>query len=214
MITFIHSRKQIVNSTFRMSADVIKAIKSTISNILPVSSEATAKLVSFVTVKTISAGEDFVRRGTRNESEYFIVKGICRGYVLNPDGQDITLSFYRENTAMSPHICRTVNFISQINVQALTDTVIGSFNTMALMNLMIEDPEIRNWGNKVLETELLLKSEKEYGMAAMTAKERLLHFRNKYSNLENLIPHPYIASYLGITSVSLSRLRRDLAEKK
>ena len=42
------------------------------------------------------------------------------------------------------------------------------------------------------------------------AKERLIEFRNKYKILENLIPHTDIASYLGITNISLSRLRKDL----
>jgi CRP-like cAMP-binding protein len=75
---------------------------------------------------------------------------------------------------------------------------------------MIEVLEIRNFANTVLQNELLAKIDKEIGLASLSAKDRLLHFRNKYPLLENIIPHPDIASYLGITNISLSRLRRDL----
>jgi hypothetical protein len=54
--------------------------------------------------------------------------------------------------------------------------------------------------------------EKEIGMASQTAKERLIKFREDYPILENLIPHTTISTYLGITNISLSRLRNELAK--
>jgi hypothetical protein len=75
---------------------------------------------------------------------------------------------------------------------------------------MVQDLEIREFGNTVLRNELKKKVEKEIGLASLTAKERLIQFRKDYPFLENLIPHPYIASFLGITNVSLSRLRKEL----
>ncbi len=86
------------------------------------------------------------------------------------------------------------------------------FDADQFLNLMIEDIEIRNWGNAILLNELILKTEKEMALASQTAKERLIRFRNEFGILENLIAHPIIASYLGITNVSLSRLRTELAK--
>jgi CRP-like cAMP-binding protein len=54
------------------------------------------------------------------------------------------------------------------------------------------------------------KVEKEIGLASFTAKKRLIRFREQYALLENLIPHTDIATYLGITNISLSRLRKEL----
>ena len=62
-----------------------------------------------------------------------------------------------------------------------------------------------------MQNELARKVDKEIGLVSLTAKERLLKFRAQYPLLENLIPHPIIASYLGITNISLSRIRGDLA---
>ena len=61
------------------------------------------------------------------------------------------------------------------------------------------------------DIELQNKVEKEIEMASLTAKERLINFRNKFQSLENIVPHTTIATYLGITNISLSRLRKELS---
>jgi CRP-like cAMP-binding protein len=87
------------------------------------------------------------------------------------------------------------------------------FDAQAFVNLMIENLEIRAFGNTVLKNELLHKVEKEIGLATLSAKQRLLAFRNHFPMLENVVSHPPIASYLGITPISLSRIRGELAKE-
>jgi hypothetical protein len=53
----------------------------------------------------------------------------------------------------------------------------------------------------------MAKVEKEIALASLKGKDRLLLLRKNYPNIENCIPHADIASYLGITTISLSRLR-------
>jgi CRP-like cAMP-binding protein len=77
---------------------------------------------------------------------------------------------------------------------------------------MINHIDIREFGNMLLQNELLAKVEKEIALASLNGRERLILFREKYHFLENLISHVDIASYLGITNISLSRLRRGLLE--
>lgn len=84
------------------------------------------------------------------------------------------------------------------------------FDSDQFLNLMIQNLEIRNFGNSILLNELIKKTEKEISLGSLSAKDRLINFRNEYSLLENLIPHSIIASYLGITNVSLSRLRKEI----
>ncbi len=152
----------------------------------------------------------FVKRSRRNEKEYLLLKGVCRSYVIDPQGKEVTLAFFLEKSPISPNISRTCNLISSVSIQALTDIEIASFSTTQLMQLMVANREIREWGNTVLQNELFKKVEKELSFSTMTAKERLMKFRERFHQLENLVPHPHIASYLGITNVSLSRLRREV----
>ena len=185
-------------------------VKNIVDGIFPITKESFQKIDDLLTFETFEKDDVFIQRNKRNEKEYFILSGVCKSYLINPDGDEITISLFTENSILSPHQTRTPKNISNLNFKALTNLEIASINAKEFENLMIENIEIRNFANTVLQNELMLKVEKEIGLATLTAKERLIEFRKKYRLLENLIPHTDIASYLGITNISLSRLRKDL----
>lgn len=180
------------------------------NDVFPISEKSFNDLSTLFKYSTKSKDEVFISRGKKNNSEYLILKGYCRSFLINPEGEDITLSFFMERSVLSPNITRTKEQISLINFQALTDLEVVEFDADKFLNLMIENLEVRNFGNTILLYELIIKTEKEISLVSLTAKERLIQFREKYSILENLIAHPMIASYLGITNVSLSRLRSEI----
>ncbi len=142
-------------------------------------------------------------------SEYLLLKGIARTFLLNTEGEEITLSFFEDNTVLPPFVTRTVNGKSLLYCEAISDCTFAKINAKAFESLMIVNLEIREFGNTVLRQELLHKVNKEIRMASWSAKDRLGQFRKDFEMLENKIPHPMIASYLGITNVSLSRLRKQ-----
>lgn len=170
------------------------------------------EIESNIEFTTIEKGEVFIKRNRRNSQEYFILDGICRNYLINPEGEEITISFFKQKSIISPFSTRTENEISLLNFQALTELSIATIDSTFFENLMLQNKEIRHFGNTVLRKELKQKVTKEIGLASLSAKERLLNFRTDFPNFENLIPHTIIASYLGITNISLSRLRGDLAK--
>lgn len=144
-----------------------------------------------------------------DNSEYILLSGIVRTFLVNTEGEEITLCFFEENTIIPPHVTRTENGKSLLYCEALTDCTFAQMDAQQFENLMIENLEIRGFGNSVLRQELLNKVQKEIRMASWTSKQRLEQFRIDFSMLENRVPHPIIASYLGITNVSLSRLRKQ-----
>jgi CRP-like cAMP-binding protein len=194
-----------------MNFNQIKENTKSIINKFSSVSERSLDLVSkLIEIEVYEKGDVFIDKGKNNNSEYFVFEGICRSFLLNPDGEEVTISFFLDDGVLSPNKTRTANQISQLNFQALTKITLASFNADKFEQLMINHIDIREFGNMVLQNELLTKVEKEIGLASFTAKERLIFFREKYHFLENLISHVDIASYLGITNVSLSRLRKDL----
>ena len=78
---------------------------------------------------------------------------------------------------------------------------------------MDQNPQIRRFGQSVVEREFTTSLNFEVLFRSHSAKDRLLYFRENYPALENMIPHTVIASFLGITPVSFSRLRNELAKK-
>ena len=183
-----------------------------VNKVSPVSEGSLDLMSDLILVEVYEKGDVFIDRGKKNNKEYFVYEGVCRSFLLSPEGEEVTISYFLEGSVLSPNKTRTANQISHLNFQALTRLTVASLNADKFEQLMINHIDIREFGNMVLQNELLAKVEKEIGLASLNAKERLILFREKYHFLENLISHADIASYLGITNISLSRLRRELRE--
>lgn len=183
--------------------------KPIINGVWPISGRSLDLVAELIEVESYEKGDLIIGKGKRNSKEYFVFEGVCRSFLHSPEGDEVTISYFLESEVLSPNKTRTANQLSQLNFQALTNLTIASMDADKFEQLMINHLDIREFGNMVLQNELLSKVEKEIGLASLSAKERLQLFRKKYHFLENLIPHTDIASYLGITNVSLSRLRKD-----
>lgn len=192
------------------SAQIKEYTKSLINNVSPISEASLDLIVNLIEVETYEKGDLFIDIGKKNNKEYFVFQGVCRSFVYSPEGDEVTISYFLENEVLSPNKTRTANQLSQLNFQALNNLSIASMDSDKFEQLMIDHLDIREFGNRVLQNELLVKVEKEIGLASLNAKERLILFREKYHFLENLISHVDIASYLGITNISLSRLRKEI----
>lgn len=186
-------------------------LKEIVNSIYPISSTSLKVMEDMLELDSIEKGEIFIKRNTRNRKEYFIFDGICRSYLISPEGEEITISFFTSNSVLSPFSIRTKEELSVLNFQALTDVKLASIDAFELEQIRMNNLEIRRFANSVMYNELARKVDKEIGLASLSAKERLLKFRAQYPSLENQISHPIIASYLGITNISLSRLRGDLS---
>ena len=183
-----------------------------ILSISPMSEASLEAITGLVHLIEYPKNEIFIERSKRNSYEYFVLEGVCRSFLLNPEGEEITISFFTGSSIISPFTTRTSNEMSNLNFQALTPLKLGVMDAALFEGYMVENLEIREFGNRVLRNELKQKVDKEIGMASMTAKERLLKFREQFPGLENLIPHTTISTYLGITNISLSRLRNELVK--
>ncbi|MFB6341361.1 Crp/Fnr family transcriptional regulator [Saccharicrinis sp. FJH62] len=181
-----------------------------IHSIHPLSQQNIAKIKALIEYQSIPKGEVFIKLNQINRSEYFLIEGICKSFLHNPDGEEITISFFDDNSVLSPYTTRTSGERSILNFKALTDIELGVLKAEDFEALMIENLEIRSFGNQTLRNELMHKIQKETGLATLTAKQRLINFRQRFPLLENMIPHTDIATFLGITNISLSRLRKEL----
>ncbi len=149
-----------------------------------------------------------------NGYEYFILKGIAHRYNISDEGEYVTTGFYYPASVITPNFARTINARSIFSLQTLTDCVVAQIPVTAFDHLRHTIPDIRQFGQQVVEQQLSKSILNETVFRSCTAKQRLELVRNEYPNLENLVPHNIIASYLGITPVSFSRLRNEIAGRK
>ncbi len=182
-------------------------ISSIINSVIRISDRSTEKIIDIVKYENYKKGELIVSVGQKNNLEYFIIDGICKSFLTNPEGEDVTISFFMSKSIISPSTTRNREGKSVINIKALTDIQIAAIDATEFEKLMISDIEIREFGNSVLRNELMAKVQKEMALASLKGRDRLLLLRKNFPNIENQIPHADIASFLGITTISLSRLR-------
>lgn len=163
-------------------------------------------------IRELPKNKDIFLEQKKNESEYLIIAGVAHRYNISDKGEIVTSGFYMAKSVITPHFARTNMGKSIFSLQTLTEVVLAEISVVELDNLRNSNNEFREFGQKTIEAELTKTFYNEVVFRSYSAKERLLELRKQHPNLENVIPHNIIASYLGITNVSFSRLRGDLTK--
>jgi CRP-like cAMP-binding protein len=141
----------------------------------------------------------------------YIRSGIMRVHYFNDKGEEITRYFIEENNIVVDVHCFDHKTPSTQYVQAVTDCELLIFSEEALKTL---SATILDWDlilGKIREKGLLDKVRRIAPMMSEDATSRYLSFLEKFPGLVNRIPLSYLATYLGITQSSLSRIRKQLA---
>ena len=119
------------------------------------------------------------------------------------------MGFHVGPGVVTPNIARTRSGRSLVSIRATSDAQIARINTNDLTQLMISTTPIRDWANGILREELGRKADREWCLASLGGADRLTWFRESYPGYEADFNHTLIASFLGITPVTLSRLRHS-----
>ncbi|GAA4458112.1 Crp/Fnr family transcriptional regulator [Nibrella saemangeumensis] len=172
------------------------------------------KLLESCQIRHLTKDEFLTQEHQPDTYEYFLLEGLVHRSLLGEHGEYVTTGFYTAPTVVTPHFARTVTGRSLFTLQALTPACVAYMPVAALDALRYSLDDVKRFGQDVLADELRQSIHHEVAFRAWSAKERLLDLRQAYPNLENLVPHSLIASYLGITPVSFSRLRHELAQHR
>jgi len=142
----------------------------------------------------------------------FIVTGSMR-YFYVKDGQDITNYFSFENELVSSYKSYLTGNLGFTYIQALEDTALITFTRVA-MEQMLANPmlayKMERFGRRVAEHYLCCYEDRVASFITQTPEERYLQLLNTGREILQRMPQHYIANFLGITPVSLSRIRRRI----
>ncbi len=139
----------------------------------------------------------------------FIVGGVIRGCYYNNKGEEITRCFVMENSLVCDYVNFEANTSSTEYLQAATDCSLIVFSQKdweELSHIIVGWDNIKN---KMVQLCMYQKSRKG-PVISQDATTRYLEFLENYPSIINRVPLSYIASYLGVTQQSLSRIRKNI----
>jgi len=151
-----------------------------------------------------------VRSGDIVRNFYFIKKGLVRFFYGTEDGKEFNKHFAMENGFAGSFHSLILQTPCSFNIQALEQT-----NTIVLPNRVLnafydQHPCWERLGRKMAEQLLLIKEAREKELLLDSLDVRYERFLNEYPGLSERIAQYHIASFLGVTDVALSRIRKKL----
>lgn len=178
---------------------------------------STEDLVGFfkhVKVLKVNEGDVFFKEGSLKNQVFFINKGLIRAYCVNEKGEEITTRLRCENQIIASHEVIFFNQPSRFSFQALEDSELFVTNFDAIQKVIENNPKLET-GRRYFLKESLAESLKTVdNFILLTPEQRYIKFIEQNPSLINRVPNKYIANVLGITPVSLSRIRKRIASKK
>ncbi len=171
------------------------------------------KLQRCLTEVSYPKGFRVLERGKVEKNIFFIKKGIVRAYT-SVDGKEITFWFGKEGATI-------VSLKGYVNdepgyetMELMEDSVLYKLERKQLKALFLDDLHIANWGRRYAEMELLATEERLISMLSAIASERYKELLEKEPDLLQRLPLGSIATYLGVTQASLSRIRAKIAHSR
>lgn len=144
----------------------------------------------------------------------YLEKGFIRAFTFDVDGNEVTTEFYADNQIVFEVSSFFQNTPSQENFQALEDCVGWYIDFNQLQILFHSIPEFREFGRMVLVKGFISFKQKSLSLINETAEQRYENLLKKRPEIFQKAPLKTIATYLGITDTSLSRIRREMQNKK
>ena len=164
------------------------------------------------TIKILK-GNFLLRQGEICNHSFFVESGLLRQYSIDNKGKEHILQFAPETWFISDRESIYFNQPSDYFIQALEDSKVLQIDERFILQLAEQNKSFLAFNNKLLHNHIRHLQKRVTQLLSATAEERYLDFIKLYPDILLRVPQSMVASYLGITPESLSRVRKDLAAK-
>lgn len=161
---------------------------------------------------TFEKGDTLLRNGEIARDYMLIESGLLRRHVIDLNGNEVTTKFHSKGDFSIV----VLSFFHQIpsieNVVAITDGVGWKISFKGFMGLLKSVSGLGEWGRKWMSNQLFMSEQRSIDILVKSATERYLELLSEKPELMKEVPMKYLASYLGITNTSLSRIRKEISK--
>lgn len=168
------------------------------------------KLQPYFSFKTVPHNTYLLRAGEISHYAFFVESGLLQSFSLDEKGGEHILQFAPENWIISDRASQYFNKPSDFYIKAIEHATVVFIQPEFMEKASLWSSEFACFLENSLQRNIYIQQKRINSLLAMTAKERYLSFMEMYPGLLLRVPQWMIASYLGITPESLSRVRREL----
>lgn len=165
------------------------------------------------TRKQLAKGDFLLTHGQRCRHTFFIERGLVRQYSIDPKGKEHILFFAAEGAFLDNIEAVHFNAPSSYFIQAIEPTDVLLISEEALAELAKRLHHFSDLHSRLLYQHIMHQHKRITQLQSSSAEDRYMAFVRDYPEMMLRVPQLMIASYLGITPESLSRVRKALADK-
>jgi CRP-like cAMP-binding protein len=190
-----------------------KFITNFFKQTIPISDDLANDIAKHFETITFKKNEFLLKQGQISNDFFFLETGFIRAFTFDVDGNEVTTNFYRPNSIVFEVASYFKRTPTAENIQALTDCKgwVGKYEKFQVLFHSIS--EFREFGRANLVNGFIDLKERTLTMINLTAEQRYENLINTRPDIFLNAPLKHIASYLGITDTSLSRIRKEYAQK-
>ena len=171
------------------------------------------KVISLAEIQRLPKGTHVFREGETPSHLAFLLKGILRGFLVDINGKDVTDCFcFQYGEPIVPSI--PVDSPALISVETLTESEVLCLPMKEISEWLKDLPALIYIYNELLQDALRRHFEMKNVLHQCTAMQRYCWFLSRYAAIAERVSGKHIASFLNITIVTLSRLRREMREQR
>lgn len=175
-----------------------------------ISDDVIQDLLKISELRTVKAGKQIVKLNEVPSKVYMLVSGIVRCYLSTESGKEFNKSFYFPLSFVGSLTALIQRTPSLFVFETLQDTEIYEVDYYKLIELCKKNESLNMLYSKVLESVYTMYEKRLVELISLDAKDRYLELQKQIPKVDELIPQYHIASYLGITPVQLSRIRKKI----
>ena len=176
---------------------------------ISISSEIENKLNEIITERKLVKGEIVLSDNSIKKEHIFVASGCLRSFYKTENGKEHTIQFAIKNWWISDYITLYTNNKSVVSIESVTHSKILVIDNSKVEEFYNEYPQFETFQRKNFEKRIAALQNRVLSLLTLTAPEKYSQFIKYYAEFEKIIPNYQIASYLGITPQSLSRIRKE-----
>ncbi len=188
-------------------------LRSNVSRRVQLTDDEFERCFSFFVPKKVRKKQFILQEGEICKHIIFVTSGCLRGYTIDRNGEEHVIQFAIEDWWISDLQSFLSDRPGTYNIDALEDSEILLLERDAREQLLEAVPKLERFFRLLQEAHYVATHHRIEASLSASAEERYLDFVKTYPTLFQRIPQNQVASYLGITPQSLSRIRRELSEK-